>query len=105
MERVPLASRAVASACYDDASQTLELEFATGRVYRYDGVPRSVYEWLLRAPSKGTYVSRIINGRYPHRDVTSTPEPAAASGDLEEALRASLRDVEARPASEREPSR
>jgi hypothetical protein len=92
MERLPLASRAVVSAGYDDATRSLELEFASGRVYRYEDVPRGVYDWLLRAHSKGAFVARMINDRYAFRDVT--PPPAGGGQDLDEALRASLRELE-----------
>src|SRR5688500_6004141 len=74
MERVPLASGVILSAGYDPMSRTLELEFASGRVYRYAAVPHGTFEWLLRAPSKGGFVARMINGRYAFEDVT--PEPA-----------------------------
>jgi hypothetical protein len=92
MQRTPLQSSAVAAAGYDVATQTLEIEFVSGRVYRYDGVPEGVYAWLLRTPSKGSYVSRMINGSYPYRDVTAnaaSSEPEAS--DIEALLRASLR--------------
>ena len=88
MERTPLESRAVRSAGYDPERQTLELEFATGRVYLFEGVPQSAYDWLLRTPSKGVFVSRLINGRYRYRDITQQqPEPES---DLEAVLRASV---------------
>jgi hypothetical protein len=87
MERSPLASRTVLSAGYDAESQVLELEFSSGRTYQFDGVPRATYEWLLRTPSKGGFVTRMINGRYPYRDVTLA---ASEQPDLEAALRASL---------------
>jgi hypothetical protein len=90
MERVPLTSRAVASAGYDGATRTLEIEFTSGRVYRYRDVPASVYEWLLRVPSKGVYVSRSITDRYEFEDVTH-PSAAPADGDLEALLEASVR--------------
>jgi len=93
MERVPLRSRAVASAGYDAATRTLEIEFTSGRVYRYRDVPASVYEWLLRVPSKGTYVSRSIVDTYEFEDVTH-PSVAPADGDLEALLEASVRDGE-----------
>jgi hypothetical protein len=94
MERVPLASRVVLSAGYDATSCTLELEFASGRIYQFDGVQPGAYEWLLRSPSKGAYVARMINDRYPHREVT-----AAGLGegqDLVEVLQASLQELEPR---------
>jgi hypothetical protein len=89
MDRSPLASRAVVSAGYDAASGTLELEFLSGRIYQYEDVPASAYEWLLRTRSKGTYVSRMINGQYSYRDVTPRLEDL---GDLLAKLRASLVD-------------
>lgn len=87
MERVALKSRVIVSAGYDDATSVLEIEFASGRIYQYADVPRGTYEWLLRAPSKGGFLSRMINGQYLHRDVT----PASEAADLGEALRASLK--------------
>lgn len=87
MERSPLASRTVLSAGYDAERQVLELEFSSGRIYQFDGVPRPTYDWLVRTSSKGSFVTRMINGRYPYRDVThASVEPV----DLEAALRASL---------------
>jgi hypothetical protein len=88
MERSPLASRAVVSAGYDATRQALELEFASGRIYEYQGVPRGTYEWLLRAVSKGAFVTRMIKDRYPYRDVT--PATGVEARDLAETLRASL---------------
>lgn len=86
MERLPLTSKAVASAGYDPVTQTLELEFVGGRVYRYRGVPEGVFAWLLRTPSKGAYVSRKIDGQYDHEEVRELP-PAQ---DLIATLSASL---------------
>ena len=90
MERIALRSRVIVFAGYDAETQTLELEFASGRIYRYRGVPRGAYDWLLRAPSKGAYVSRMINGRYAHEDVTPCAETSEHA--LGDALRASLRE-------------
>ena len=89
MERVPLDSSAVRSAGYDEASHTLELEFTSGRIYQFDSVPPSVYQWLLRTSHKGSYVNRMINPRYPYRDVTSGP---AISSTEDEELLQKLRD-------------
>jgi len=86
MLRHPLASTAILSAGYDPATQSLELEFRNGRIYRYANVPRGVYDFLLRSPSKGGFVSRMIDGKYSHQDVT----PAPAEQDLAHALQASL---------------
>ena len=89
MERSLLESRSVASVGYDDASRVLEIEFRTGRIYQFEGVPRGVYDWFLRTPSKGAYFARMINNRYPFRDVTAPASPDEP--DLTQLLRDSVR--------------
>lgn len=89
MERTRLESRAVLSAGYEESTQVLEIEFSSGRIYQFDAVPRSVFEWLLRTPSKGGYVTRMINPHYQFRDIT--PRPATDESDLAERLRESVR--------------
>lgn len=92
MERHPLESRAIASVGYDEASCMLEIEFSSGRIYEFSGVPKSAYDWLLRTSNKGSYVARMINGRYPHRDVT--PRAADVPDDLMQRLTDSVRWLE-----------
>ena len=89
MERVPLKSRAVVSAGYDAETSTLEIEFSSGRIYRFTDVPTPVYGWLLKVPNKGVYVTRHLTGQYAYEDVT---HPGAAEGeaDLEALLEASI---------------
>jgi hypothetical protein len=86
MERVPLVSGALVSAGYEASSEELEIEFHGGRVYRYSQVPMGVYEFLVRTKNKGSYVNRMIHGRYPFREVTEEPPQQ----DLLAALTASL---------------
>lgn len=74
----------------------LEIEFSSGRIYQFEGVPLSVYQWLLRTPSKGGFVTRMINSRYPYRDVTRavvTP----SQDDLVKVLSDSVRRLEDKP--------
>jgi hypothetical protein len=104
VERQRLRSRAVVSAGYDEQALELELEFRSGHVYRYEGVPPSVYAWLLRIENKGGFVRRMIQGRYVERSVPRPPPgelPAAGPPPpdaLEDALRASLERL-GKPAS------
>lgn len=86
MQRTSLASTAIRSAGYDATTSELELEFKSGRIYRYSDVPPGVYDFLLRTKEKGSYVNRMITGRYAFRDVS----PQAPEQDLAAALRASL---------------
>jgi hypothetical protein len=87
MQRTPVRSRALVSAGYDPEAQLMELEFHNGRVYRYRDVPPGVFEFLLRTPSKGGFVNRMIEGRYAYEEVAEdAPEP-----DMAALLEASLR--------------
>lgn len=65
MRRQAVESSAIASMGYDPGSETLELEFRSGSVYDYSGVPPQVYQSLKSAPSKGRFISEHIRGRYP----------------------------------------
>ena len=51
---------------YDDSREILQLEFRSHAVYRYFGVPGSVYEGLVAAPSKGRFFNGAIRGHFPH---------------------------------------
>jgi hypothetical protein len=88
VERVPVESKALASVGYDSDLERLEIEFRTGRVYQYEDVPRSVFEWLLRIPGKGAFVTRVLEPKYHGREVTF---PSTSTDlDLEAQLLASL---------------
>jgi len=91
VQRERLTSKAIVSAGYDEATNELTLEFRSGHVYRYEGVPASVHAWLLRAKNKGGFVRRMVVGRYVEQPVPpASPAGAAPAPSLEEALRASL---------------
>lgn len=46
---------------------TLELQLRDGAIYRYFGVPRSIFEGLVNAQSKGAYFNRYVRNRFPFR--------------------------------------
>lgn len=87
MERISVESKAIRSFGYDPLTECLEVEFRNGNVYRYEKVPSSVYEWLLRIPNKGGFINRVLEPKYRG---TRVVEDDAAPVDLEAALRASL---------------
>ena len=49
---------------YDGASRELHVRFLNGATYVYSDVEDGVFEELLQAPSKGSYLNRNIKGRY-----------------------------------------
>jgi hypothetical protein len=61
-------STTLATVAYDEALELLQLEFRSGAIYQYFGVPVAVHAALLGAESKGSYFNRVIRGgfRYGH---------------------------------------
>jgi hypothetical protein len=66
MNVIAVESTTLAAVGYDEAREVLQLEFRSREIYLYFGVPASVYEALLCAPSKGQYFNRVIRGRFPY---------------------------------------
>jgi KTSC domain-containing protein len=64
-------STTLATVAYDEARELLQLEFCSRAVYLYFGVPASVHQALLGAPSKGGYFNQTIRGQFPYRLVRS----------------------------------
>ena len=64
MDRIQVVSSTVASIGYDSESQTLEMEFTSGRVYQYKEVPPEVARGLICASSKGRYFNGHIKNSY-----------------------------------------
>jgi hypothetical protein len=64
MQREPVKSSNIRSVGYDKTVLILEIEFATGSVYRYANVPDAVYTGLMAAPSKGRFFAARIKDRY-----------------------------------------
>jgi len=59
---VPVESSMIQAVGYDAKTRTLEVLFNSGRIYGYEGVPPKVYEELMAADSKGSYMrSEIID--------------------------------------------
>lgn len=69
MIRVPVNSSNILSVGYDKASQMLEIEFNTKRVYRYSNVPPHVYAGLMKSSSHGKYFLNHIEGIFSHIEV------------------------------------
>lgn len=72
MDRTPVRSSNIRSVGYDPASRTLEVEFHSGGLYQYSGVPEIIYQGFMRAVSKGSHFHNHIKDRYPDRQVRPT---------------------------------
>ena len=64
MDKQRVSSSTVISIGYDVRTQTLEIEFGSGRVYQYYGVPDRVYDEIMQAPSKGQFFNTYIKNAY-----------------------------------------
>ena len=65
MLRQSVPSSNVASIGYDDATETLEVEFVSGSIYQYYNVPRNLFEELVSAASKEQFLNQYIKNTYP----------------------------------------
>jgi KTSC domain len=50
-------------------SRVLEIQFESGRVYQYFGVPENVFREMLNAESKGKYFNAHIRGKYRYQEI------------------------------------
>jgi hypothetical protein len=64
IERQPVVSSDIASIGYDEATETLEIEFKATGVYRYFSVPRAVAQEFQRTPSPGKFFLQHIKTKY-----------------------------------------
>jgi hypothetical protein len=72
MNSTAVQSASLAAIGYDDACRILQLEFRSGAIYRYCGVPGPVCDALWAAPSKGSYFNQAIRGRFPYSRIPGT---------------------------------
>lgn len=69
MERTPCTSSQIKSHGYDPDTKTLEIEFNTGAVYQYPGVPQERYDALCGAPSIGKAFGEHIKGKFEFKKI------------------------------------
>ena len=81
MRVVTVESTTLATVGYDENLERLQLEFCSRAVYLYFGVPATVYQALLDAPSKGRYFNGAIRGRYPYRQIPGS-HPVLQSAEV-----------------------
>ena len=69
MNRISVKSSNLASVGYDELAGILEIEFHSGGIYQYFGVPKSIYDGLMQASSKGRYHFFHIKFRYKYKRI------------------------------------
>lgn len=71
-------STAIARYAYRAEIGALDIEFVSGRVYRYFAVPEKVAQGLAQAGSRGGYFNRAIRDRYRFERLRSWESGAGA---------------------------
>jgi len=66
MQPIELNSTSLKRAAYCCQEALLELEFRSGAIYCFGGVPEATYQELLRSESKGVYFNHHIRNRFPY---------------------------------------
>ena len=69
MNRQPVSSSNLRSVGYDILTNTLEIEFHSGGIYQYYGVPQNIYNGLMSASSHGGYFHQYIKGVYQYTQI------------------------------------
>jgi hypothetical protein len=62
---IPVQSSAVNRGRYKSRQRRLDLLFAEGALYEYQNVPRSKFQALLEAKSKGKFINKEIKPHHP----------------------------------------
>jgi hypothetical protein len=83
MDVSAVSSSTLATIAYDRTRELLQLEFHSHAIYQYFGVPATVHVALLSAPSKGSYFSQVIRGKFPYGRISKgragAPEQSIAA--------------------------
>lgn len=69
MKREIVKSSNLASVGYDAGKKILDIEFNSGKVYRYYKVPEDVYSQLMKAESAGKFFSSDIRNVYESHEI------------------------------------
>ncbi len=71
LERQPVKSRILRSVGYNDSTKILEIEFHTGLVYQYSGVPPKVYADFMHSDEIGKFFSEKVRTQFRTKQVST----------------------------------
>lgn len=69
MEMINVTSSNIDSVGYEESSSTLYVQFKSGDLYKYYGVPENKFSLLLKSQSAGSYLNQEIKGHYRYDEV------------------------------------
>lgn len=64
LEMIYVDSSNIEAVGYDDETQELHVQFLSAGYYIYSDVPRKIFDDLMNAPSKGSFLNREVKGIY-----------------------------------------
>jgi hypothetical protein len=64
MERQPVQSCILRSVGYDDTTKNMEIEFHSGLIYQYSGVPTKVHDDLMKSSAVGKFFADKVRSRF-----------------------------------------
>jgi hypothetical protein len=70
MQLVTVDSSMIHAVGYDKDTQELEVVYTSGKIWRYKNVPAEIFQQLLDADSKGSFMRGNIIGMYPEYKVS-----------------------------------
>jgi hypothetical protein len=66
MEKLAVQSTAISAVGH---TRVLEVQFTSGKVYQFFGVPEDLYIEFLNSGSKGQFFNQKIRGKYPSQEI------------------------------------
>jgi KTSC domain-containing protein len=78
---------------YDERMRTLDVGYTSSGEYRYFDVGPEVYAWLMKAESKGKFITRLVKDKYRYERL-DVAQSSSEQDDLEQLLRDSLQPPE-----------
>lgn len=69
LERLSVTSRILRSVGYNEEKKIMEIEFTSGLVYQFLGVPPKIYADLMRSAEIGKYFSEKIRPKFQSKQV------------------------------------
>lgn len=70
MELTPVTSSSIRAIGHDPSTNTLAVQFVSGRTYHYHGVTSDEHAALMAAPSIGKHHNAHVRGKFDHADMT-----------------------------------
>lgn len=79
MQRKPLKSSKLRAAGYDERERTMEIEFANGDVFAYQGVSPEIHRQLMASPSPNSFFEDKIEEAFSGRRIGKISRAGAAA--------------------------